>query len=95
MAFDTYVPVIGPSYSQWVVKCPHHDACVLRRTTSARNCTHGHLEPLAYLYVRRDVPVPAESAHVRQKMPQDKVLECLEDAEVRRDLQAIYDQLAS
>jgi hypothetical protein len=65
IVFDKdYKPPVGPKYSTWFLECCHHDPCMRRRTTAARNTrVHGHLETLAFLHAWRDMEVPEGKVH--------------------------------
>ena len=67
---------------------------MLRRTTKGQACANGPLEPLAFLLVKRDIPVPDGKRHHQVKVPQQDVIARLSDDAVLTALSEVYEACA-
>ena len=95
MFYDEWPDASGKLYKNWTFKCPNpdHGACERVMGVSTRNTrNHGHLEPLAYLHVWRDL-VPGPYGHRLTNAEQPAVTEFFLANEER--LEELWSQFAT
>ena len=74
-------------YDNWNMLCPHHPDCERTMGLGPRNTRHGHLEPLAFLHVWKDM-APGPGGHRKTSPDPEAVLRFLN--EHRDELAAMH-----